>query len=140
MGHIRLGTHLFLFTFTLYLCKHEAAMQTQTWASEKSGQFQESRIGMIHFCRWHFLLLPPHPTPTWIVLPPLLGLQVPANLQDLLKSVFLGKCGPTSLALWLPCSSPATRKSVHHLIISSAALLLYYWNLCYISPTKTQIL
>lgn len=139
MGHIRLGTHLFLFTFTLYLCKHEAAVQTQTWASEKSGQFQESRIGMI------VLLLLAFPTPPT---PPDAHLDCPSPSSwppgpsqpsrptqvSLLGEVW------SSLALWLPCSSPATLKSVHHLIISSAALLLYYWNLCFISPTKAQIL
>lgn len=57
---IRLGAHLSFFTFTLYLCKRDVAVQTQPLASEKSGQFQESRVGKTALL---LLAFPTPPTP-----------------------------------------------------------------------------
>lgn len=71
--HIRLGAHLSYFTFTLYLCKHDIAVQIQPWASQKSGQVQESRAGMTA------LLLLAFPTP---LTPPPPGLSFPFSLAS----------------------------------------------------------
>lgn len=106
--YIRLGAHLSFFTFTLYLCKHDVAVQTQPLASEKSGQFQGSRVGKT------VLLLLAFPTPPTPPRPPP-GLSLPFSLASQSQPAFrhiqvrlLWEAGPTVLALWPSCSSLAT--------------------------------
>lgn len=130
-----------LFTFTLSLCKHDVAVQTQPLASEKSGQFQESRVGKTALLLLAFPTppTPPHPDPR----PDCLSLSPwppsPASLQTYPGEASLGSrshCLGTRAFLFISrniCNVP-------RLVISSAALLLHCWSLCFVSPTKIQVL
>lgn len=125
------------FTFTLYLCTHGAVVQTQPWASEKSGQLQESRVGndfvfvvgICYLTSTRLGCLSSSPWPSGPSQP-----SRPTGIRLLWEA--WSHCLGTLASSFISCSV----YSVHHLIISSAALLLNCRSLCFVSLTRQKVL